>query len=186
MSQDFAAARQTMVDTQVRVADVTDPHVQTAMRAVPREAYCGANVHLAYADAPVEYAPGYALLRPRDVGKLLQAVHPRPGEKALTIHAPYAAAVLAAIGLDVESHDGVLSIIDKYDVIITEGAVPEAPASWREALALGGRLAVIERNGAVGKAKLYVRSEEGVGSRIVFDAQAPLLPGFEPTVTFAL
>ena len=69
---------------------------------------------------------------------------------------------------------------------ITEGAVPAAPESWQSALALGGRLAVVERNGAAGKAKLYVRSEEGVGSRIVFDAHPPLLPGFEPVATFAL
>jgi protein-L-isoaspartate(D-aspartate) O-methyltransferase len=186
MSQDLAAQRQTMVDTQVRVADVTDPYVQSAMRAAPREAYCGPNAHLAYADAPVEYAPGYALLRPRDVGKLLQAVQARPGERALAIHAPYAGAVLSAIGLAVEAHDGVSPIAGRYDVIVSEGAVVEAPQAWLEALAQGGRLAVIERTGAVGRARLYVRSEEGVGSRVVFDAGAPLLPGFEPAPAFAL
>lgn len=186
MSLDFAAQRQTMVDTQVRVADVTDPFIQSAMRATPREACCGANVHLAYADAPVEYAPGYALLRPRDVGKLLQALHPRAGEEALVIHGPYAAAVLSAIGLSVEEHDGVAPIAGKYDVIVSEGAVPAAPQAWLDALAEGGRLCVIERTGAAGRARLYVRAEEGVGSRIVFDAHPPLLPGFEPAEAFAL
>lgn len=186
MPQDFAAQRQTMVDTQVRVADVTDPFVQSAMRAVPRESVCGSNGHLAYADAPVEYAPGYALLRPRDVGKLLQASHPRPGERALAIHAPYAAAVLQAIGLTVEAHDGVSPISGQYDVIVSEGAVPAAPQAWRDALASGGRLTVIERTGAAGKARLYLRTDEGVGSRTVFDAHPPLLPGFEPATVFAL
>ncbi len=186
MTPDFAAARQTMVDTQVRVADVTDPFVQSAMRATPREACCGPNTHLAYADAPVPYAPGYALLRPRDVAKLLQAIRPRAGERALAIHAPYAAAVLRTIGLSVDEHDGIAPVTGEYDVIVTEGAVSEAPDNWKTALSLGGRLAVIERNGAAGKAKLYLRTEEGVGGRIVFDAHPPLLPGFEKAPVFAL
>jgi protein-L-isoaspartate(D-aspartate) O-methyltransferase len=186
MSLDLSAARQTMVDTQVRVADVTDLFVQSAMRAVPREAYCGANAHLAYADAPVEYAPGYWLLRPRDVAKLLQAVRPRAGERALAIHAPYAAAVLEKIGLSVDSHDGISPIAGEYDVIVTEGAVCNLPDSWKEALKVGGRAGAVERDGAAGQAKLYLRTEEGVGSRVVFDAQAPLLPGFERTAVFAL
>ena len=50
---DFAAQRQTMVDSQVRVSDVTDLNIQTAMRTVPREVFCPpAQSYLAYADAP--------------------------------------------------------------------------------------------------------------------------------------
>lgn len=186
MSFDFVAARQTMVETQVRVNDVTDPFVQSAMRAVPREAFCGANVHLAYANSPVEYAPGRFLLRPRDIAKLLQVVRPRAGQRALAIAAPYAAAVLEAIGLQVDSQDGSAPITGQYDVIICEAAVPQAPAAWREALALDGRLGVIERNGAAGQAKVYIRSADEIGSRVVFDAHPALLPGFEPEPTFAL
>ena len=36
---DFAAARQSLVDCQVRVNDVTDKHIQAAYRRVPREAF---------------------------------------------------------------------------------------------------------------------------------------------------
>jgi protein-L-isoaspartate(D-aspartate) O-methyltransferase len=186
MTLDYAASRQTMVDTQVRVADVTDPFVQSAMRAVPREAYCGDAVHLAYADAPVPYAPGYSLLRPRDVGKLLQALAPRPGERALAIRAPYAGACLAHIGLVVDQHDGLAPIGGQYDVIVTEGAVAKTPELWKQALADGGRLAAIEKNGPVGNATLYLKTSEGVGGRVVFDAHPALLPGFEPVETFAL
>ena len=71
-----------MVDTQVRVNDVTDLTIQAAMRAVPRECVLPRRqAHMAYADAEVEYAPGRWLLRPRDAAKLLQAVRPRPGER---------------------------------------------------------------------------------------------------------
>lgn len=185
MSFDSHTARQTMVDTQVRVNDVTDPFIQTAMRTVPREAHCGGNSHLAYADTSVEYAPGLFLLRPRDVAKLLQAVRPRAGQRALAIAAPYAAAVLEAIGLAVDRQDGLQAIDGQYDVIICEGGVPQAPEAWRQALAPGGRLGVIERKGANGQAKVYLRSDEDLGSRVVFDAHPPLLPGFEPAPTFA-
>ena len=42
MSFDTASARQTMVDTQVRPNDVTDPLIQQAMRSEARETVCGA------------------------------------------------------------------------------------------------------------------------------------------------
>jgi protein-L-isoaspartate O-methyltransferase len=86
--------------------------------------------YLAYADADVEYAPGRWLLRPRDVGKLLQHLRPREGDKALAIAAPYAAAVLEKMGLQVTRLDGDdLTAVPgaNYDVIICEGAVPRAP-----------------------------------------------------------
>jgi protein-L-isoaspartate(D-aspartate) O-methyltransferase len=186
MPLDLAAARQTMVETQVRVNDVTDPFVQAAMRNVAREACCGANAHLAYADAPVEYAPGLFLMRPRDVAKLLQAVRPREGQRALAIAAPYAGAVLQSIGLTVDFQQPHEPVSGDYDVIISEGAVPAAPQSWVESLAVGGRLAVVERTGAAGQAKVYLRTDDEVGSRVVFDAHPPLLPGFAAEPTFAL
>jgi hypothetical protein len=92
MSSDFAAARLNMVESQIRTADVTDLPLQDALRVVPRETLVPAGKgYLAYADADVEYAPGRWLLRPRDVGKLLQHLRPREGDKALAIAAPYAA-----------------------------------------------------------------------------------------------
>jgi protein-L-isoaspartate(D-aspartate) O-methyltransferase len=95
MSTDFAAARLNMVESQIRTADVTDLPLQDALRVVARETVVPpSKAYLAYADADIEYAPGRWLLRPREVGKLLQALKPREGEKALAIAAPYAAAVL--------------------------------------------------------------------------------------------
>lgn len=185
MSVDHHAARQTMVESQVRVNDVTDVALQAAMRTVPREQFCGAAGHLAYADTEVEYAPGLFLLRPRDVSKLLNAVRPRAGETALAIAAPYAAAVLGQMGLTVESAEPGAALSGRYDVIVCEGAVGAAPEAWLAALAPGGRLGVIERQGAAGSAKLYLRTADGVGSRAVFDAAPPVLAGFETPRTFA-
>lgn len=184
MPLDFAAARQTMVDTQIRTNDVTDSSIQAAMRMVPREAFCGVNTHLAYADDEVPYAPGLALMRPRDIGKLLQAVRPRQGERALAIAAPYGAAVLQAMGLDVAVADAAGPIVGSYDVIISEAAVSEAPASWLAALAPDGRLGVVERDGPVGRARIYQNTEDGIGSRIAFDSSACIHPGFERAQSF--
>jgi protein-L-isoaspartate(D-aspartate) O-methyltransferase len=193
MTADLSAARKNMVDCQVRTQDVTDYAILDAMRAIPREAFTPLDkAYMAYADTEIEYAPGRWLLRPRDVAKLLQAVRPRPGEKAAAIAAPYAAAVLEAIGLIVTP----LSVTDRgaaiaqaeggYDVMICEGAVARAPGAWLAALAIGGRLGVVERDGPVGRATLYLRSAAATGSRVLFDSTPPVLAGFGAEHRFAL
>ena len=187
MSADFAAERTIMVDSQVRTQDVTDLAIIDAMRAIPRESLVApGKAYLAYADAEVEYAPGRWMLTPRDVSKLLQATRPRAGERALALSAPYAALVLAALGLEVTTRDAAQSapIAGGYDVVICEGAVAKAPAAWTEVLRSGGRLAVVERDGPVGHAMLYVRDGETVGARPLFDSTPPVLAGFEPRRAF--
>lgn len=189
MSADFAHARLVMLDSQVRPADVTDWALQDAIGTVARESVVPpAKGFAAYADAEVEYAPGRWLLRPRDVAKLLQALRPEKGERALAIAAPYAALVLEAMGLTVDRLDGDdLSSppAGGYDVVIVEGAVAKVPTAWTDVLAVGGRLGAIERVGPAGKATVYVRAEDGVGGRPVFEAAPPYLAGFEPVHGFA-
>ena len=109
---DFARARNFMVESQVRTADVTDTRILAAMRALPRERFAPAHKRsLAYADLELEVAPGRVLLRPRDLAKLVQALEGQPHEKALEIAGGtgYGAAVLAAccgsvFSLDVDSN----------------------------------------------------------------------------------
>lgn len=211
MTHEYGSARINMVENQVRANDVTDLPIQDAMRLVERDRFClPGKSYLAYAESVVEYAPGWFLMAPRDVAKMLQALKPRPGERALCIAAPYAAAVLDDIGLDVtlitppgsesqvrEALSGTAVKIDSgdlrnigvhepFDVIISEGAVEEAPVAWQEAVGVGGRLGVVERMGPVGKARLYLRGEDGIlARREVFDATPPVMPGFEAAPGFA-
>lgn len=189
MSADFAAARLNMVESQVRPSDVTDHALQDAIAVVPREALIPpAKAFAAYADAEVEYAPGRWLLRPRDVAKLLQGMAPKAGETALAIAAPYAAAVLEAMGVTVSRLDeGDLGVPTggPYDLVVCEGGVAKVPDGWKAALAMGGRLGVIERNGPTGKALICVRAGDGVSCRAAFDAAPPWLAGFEPVHGFA-
>jgi protein-L-isoaspartate(D-aspartate) O-methyltransferase len=184
---DFAAARLNMVESQVRTQDVTDVRIHDAMRTLPRERFVPeAKGHLAYTDIEVEYAPGRWLLKPRDVAKLLQALRPMPGERALAIGAPYAAAVIEALGASVTRIEADQPTPEGgFDIVVCEGAVSRAPEAWTEALAIDGRLGVVERDGPVGKAYLYVRSADGVGRRDLFDAFPPVLAGFERRHGFA-
>jgi len=186
---DLAAARLNMVESQVRTADVTDVRLHDAMRILAREQFVPqGRAYLAYADMEVEYAPGRFLLKPRDLGKLLQALKPMPGERALAIAAPYAAAVVETLGVEVVRVDDDLGQVPEggFDVIVCEGAVARAPDAWLAALNLGGRLGVVERDGPVGKACLYIRTQDGVGRRELFDATPPVLPGYAAQHGFAL
>ena len=186
MTFDFHAARLTMVESQVRTSDVTDYLVQDAMRIAPREELCPGKAAIAYADADIEYAPGLYLLRPRAIGKLLQAIKPLAHEKALAISAPYGAQVLRIAGLQVdEIAADKTPAKNAYQVIVVEGAVAEVPAAWTAALAEGGRMAVILRSGPMGKAHLFARTDGRVVSYEAFDAAAAFLPGHEPKSQFA-
>ena len=208
---DFAAARKVMVDSQVRVNDVTDRTLQAALLAVPRERFLPADrAWSAYAEIEPEIVGGRQMMLARDLAKLLMALDARAGETALALAAPYAAAVLARLGLQVtaqESDAAVFGIVGEvlaeegvqtvtkplnapaeggYDVIICEGAVPGRPEAWLRVLNIGGRLAVVERTGPVGKATLYVRGEQGVSRRELFNAAPPMLAELSPIPTFAL
>lgn len=184
---DLVAARLNMVESQVRTQDVTDVRIHDAMRAIARESLLpAARAHLAYADIEAEYAPGRWLLKPRDVAKLLQALRPMPGERALAISAPYAAAVIEAMGCAVvRAEAGGELPAGEFDMIVAEGAVTRTPEAWRARLAMNGRLGVVERSGPVGQAVLYVRGPDGVGRRDLFDSFPPVLAGFEPEPGFA-
>ena len=208
---DFAAARKVMVDSQVRVNDVTDRALQAALLAVPRERFLPADLAWsAYAEIEPEIAGGRRLMQARDLSKLMMALDARAGETALAIAAPYAAAVLARLGLSVtaqESDAAVFEVVGPVlaeegvatavaplgapagrdlDLIICEAAVPGRPDGWLSALKVGGRLAVVERSGPIGKAVLYVRGEQGVSRRELFDATPPVLAELAPEPIFAL
>ncbi len=208
---DFVAARKVMVDSQVRVNDVTDRALQAAMLAVPRERFCAPErAFSAYAELEVEIAGTRRLMQARDVSKLMQALDARPGESVLAIAAPYAAAVLAQMGLSVTAQEadaavfevvgealaeaGVATAIAPFaepalqdvDIVIAEAAVPGRPEAWIKALRVGGRMVVVERTGPGGKAVLYVRGQQGVSRRELFDAAPPMLAEMSPAPVFAL
>ena len=73
-----------------------------------------------------------------------------------------------------------------YDVILVNGLLEVRPQRLLDQLADGGRLGCIERRGKAGRAVIYVRTGDVVGSRSIFDAGAAVLPAFkaEPGFVF--
>jgi protein-L-isoaspartate(D-aspartate) O-methyltransferase len=75
-----------------------------------------------------------------------------------------------------------------YDAILIEGAVEEISARLIDQLKLNGRLATVQRegDGSVGRAVLLTRADKAAaGTRVLFDANTPLLPGFARARSFA-
>jgi len=212
---DSAQQRANMVATQLRTNDVTDPRLIRAILSIPREAFVPAHLApLAYMEGCIPLGNGRVLLDPRSFGKMAQLAAIRPEDRVLDVGCGtgYSTAVfshLAAhvIGLE---HDRDLAemagknlqnfpnaelALEKlneglrakapYDVIFLNGAVERAPDNLIEQLSNRGRLVCVVRDGAAGHARMYLKDVGAISERSTFDADLPVLPGFERTRSFA-
>ena len=96
---DYTAARNNMVDGQIRPNRVTDPRVLDAMRSLPRELFVPAHLaSLAYVDEDLPLGNGRYLVEPLVTARLVQMARVRAGERVLVVGAGtgYGAAVMAA------------------------------------------------------------------------------------------
>jgi protein-L-isoaspartate(D-aspartate) O-methyltransferase len=206
---DFAAAREAMVESQLRPQGVTDPAVLLAMGRVERERFLPGHTRpLAYVDRAVAIGPGRFLSAPAVLGQLLTQMMAEPGQRALVIGAGtgYSAAVLGDIGLDVVALEGdpglaaaakengiavVQGPLERghpagapYDRILIDGAVEIIPDAIVDQLADGGRLgaALIDR----GITRLVIGRKVGgaFGTLSIGDAGVPSLPGFNRPKAF--
>lgn len=107
---DFARQRQAMVDSQIRVNDVTDQRILEAMLELPREQFVPkSRMELSYIDEdlPLRDARGGALARfltePMVLAKLVQALELEPEDNALVIGCAsgYSAALLGKLARNV-------------------------------------------------------------------------------------
>jgi protein-L-isoaspartate(D-aspartate) O-methyltransferase len=71
-----------------------------------------------------------------------------------------------------------------YDVIVLNGATEVVPKALLRQLKPGGRLVGVLGRGPAGKAMLYCSIGGECGGRPIFDATAPLLPGFAAPAAF--
>lgn len=104
----FAAARQLMVDSQLRPNKVTNPALLDAMRQVPRESFLPPALwSRAYADEDVRLGGGRVLIAPLTFARLAQLLDPVPGKRILVVGSGtgYGAAVLATCGARVTALD---------------------------------------------------------------------------------
>jgi protein-L-isoaspartate(D-aspartate) O-methyltransferase len=178
---DFAAAREAMVDSQLRPMGIADPRVIAAFRSVPREDYVAADAKaLAYGDRGAVGKHGGMLMAPAALAQLVQALEPVPGQRALVVGGgdEYAAAILDAMGVDTSGDDG------PADMILVDGAINHLPATLTGRLREGGRLAAALRSDGVTRLVLGRKSGGTIGLSTIGDAFVPALTGFEQPQEF--
>jgi len=146
---DFAKARTTMVDCQIRTVDVTEYDVLDAFAAVPRETFAPDHLKpLAYIDEDILVsAPGSApryVMEPGPLAKLVQLAEVQSTDKVLDVGTTtgYSAAILSRLAGSVvalESDDGLAATaranltaldISNVEVVVgplTEGFAAKAP-----------------------------------------------------------
>jgi protein-L-isoaspartate(D-aspartate) O-methyltransferase len=154
------------------------------------------------------------LLKPMVLAKLIQAAELGATERVLDVGCAtgYSAAILARIAGQVIAleQDAALAraagealaqqpnvaVVEgaltegwpqaaPYDAILMEGATEIAPEKLLGQLKDGGRLVCVLGAGPGAKAYLYHRSGGEIGGRPLFDAAAPVLPGFVKPLEFA-
>ncbi|WP_024891439.1 protein-L-isoaspartate O-methyltransferase family protein [Luteimonas huabeiensis] len=106
MTIDYAAAREAMVEQQVRPWDVLDLRVLDVLAELPRERFVAAPYRaMAYGDIELPLAHGERMLKPVVAGRLLQALLVQDGEDVLEIGtgSGYVSACLGRLGRDVVS-----------------------------------------------------------------------------------
>jgi protein-L-isoaspartate(D-aspartate) O-methyltransferase len=209
----FDAARLHMIDSQIRPSDVTEPRLLAAFAAVERERFVPRAARaLAYAEAPVEVAPGRFLLEPRTFAKLVQLAAVTATDRVLDVGCAtgYSAALLGRLAgkvIALEQDADLVRIASEalattavtlvqgaliegapqegpFDAILVEGAIEQAPQTLLSQLAEGGRLVAVLQDGPRGQATLFVKEHGEIGRRAMFDASAPVLAGFKKMVGF--
>ena len=200
---DFAAARRTMIDNQLRPVGVTDPVVLAAMGSVERERFVPEGARpMAYGDRSVPLGGGRFLVPPAVLGQLLTAMAPAAGERALVVGAGtgFSAAVLAAIGCEVIALEcapglaasaggpgvrvveGPLEAGHKaaapYDLILIDGAVEQIPEAIVGQLADGGRLGGALAENGIARLVVGRKVAGAFGHGSIGDSALAVLPGF--------
>ncbi|HEY0105531.1 MAG TPA: protein-L-isoaspartate O-methyltransferase [Rhizomicrobium sp.] len=170
---DYATQRFHMVEAQVRANDVTDTRIQAAMNAVPRERFVpAARRALAYADVPVEIAPGRYLSDPRSFAKLLQLAALRPTDHALDVGCAtgYSTVVLARIVKSVIALDQDADLVRiAADMVPASGAANAivTQGSLTEGVKVKAPYDVIVINGAVDAVPDSLLAQLAEGGRLV-------------------
>lgn len=199
--------RAAMVDSQLRTSDVTEPAVVAAMGSAPREVYVPAEyATVAYMDRAIPLGSGRALNAPLATGRMLVALAVESGSRALLIGGAtgYAAELLVHLGASVTAVEedsallaharsvdgtGPVDWIEgpltdgataqaPFDRIFIDGAIETLPQAIVDQLAEGGRLVTAQRDGAVCRLALGIKTDGAFSLRPFADMDVVPLPGF--------
>jgi protein-L-isoaspartate(D-aspartate) O-methyltransferase len=136
---DTLAARQQMVDQQIRTWEVLDPRVLDAFSQVPREAFVPAGYReLAFADSAIPIGFGQSMLAPKLQGRILQALAPNASDSVLEVgsglgYLSACLSLLAARTHSIEIHAGLTEL-----AVANLRAVPQARVQFETRDAFSG------------------------------------------------
>jgi len=206
---DYAAARASMVDTQLRPEGVNFPPVVEAMAAVAREEFVAPEaMPLAYIDRTVPMGAGRLMNGPVVLGKLLTEMTPLSGERALVVGCGtgYSVTVLRAMGLNVIGLESSPELASRarangvdvvegpleagwekgapYELILVDGAIEHIPDAIVAQLTGHGRLGAALIDKGITRLVVGRRAGEGFGLHSMADSGAVALPGFSKPRTF--
>ena len=216
----FEILRQRMVDSQIRVNDVTDHRVIRAFSETPRELFVPSGQKpFAYGDRDIPISAGETgerfLLSPMAMAKMVQALQIETTSVVLDIGcgSGYSTAIMAQLAgsvVAVEEEEALVSAAEAnlqtlgfdnaavlqgkladglasegpFDAILISGGVEDVPDLLKEQLNDRGRLVVVVMSGRTGQARLYERAGSRTSERALFNASAPILPGFRKAREF--
>jgi protein-L-isoaspartate(D-aspartate) O-methyltransferase len=194
-----------MLLNQLYTNGIQDEQLLAALAETPRENFVPPALRgVAYVDEDIEIAPGRFLLAPLTFARLVNFADITKDSNVLIIAGGngYAASVVSKLArwvVNVESEEALLAAAKKlslgnvhhektlqkaegFDVVLINGAVSEIPESLLASLKDSGRLVAIKQETSK-SGKGVVVNKQGV-ERVVFDAVAPLLPGFGAKKSF--
>lgn len=176
-----AAARQAMIESQLRPSGVNAPWVLNAMNATPREPFVPADARaFAYIDRAVPLGGGHFLAPPLFHGRLLEEAAPTAADRVLVVSATdYLAALVRPVAASVAVAEAGAAVPGgDYTLILIDGAAEVVPDALVAALAEGGRIVggIVERGGTRLAAGRKVRGE--VAMLPIADMAVPVLSAF--------
>ncbi|WP_404403876.1 protein-L-isoaspartate O-methyltransferase [Pelagibacterium halotolerans] len=128
---DFAHARRTMVDNQLRTSGITNWHILDVMNRVPRERFVSeARSALAYSDEEIALSETRTMPAPATFGKLVQLAEVGPDDVVLDIACGtgYSTAVLAGLANAVVALDDEEALVVQANDILADLDIGNAAA----------------------------------------------------------
>ncbi len=205
---DFAQARTTMVNSQLRPNGITDGRILQAFETIAREDFVPeAARSVAYMDGDVALGGGRYLVSPMAYAKMLNAAEIKSSDKVLEVGAAtgFGATVLSSLAAHVVAVEADVALmaaarknltnkvnvslsennlvegfasLAPYDVILISGQVENVPEALFSQLSEGGRLIAAIGAGRVARCCMWTRSGLNHTQRYLFDLSTATLPSF--------
>jgi len=183
---DFAAARRSMIDSQLRTSGVNEPWVLARMAAVPREDFVPQRARaVAYTDRAVPIGGGAALAAPLVHARMLAEAKPTPNDRVLVVDggSGYLGALLEGLAASVTTltADEAARGGKKGDftLLLIDGAVEHLPDALARRLADGARVVTGLIDDGVTRLAIGRKAGGAVALLALAELGIPRLPAFD-------